>query len=121
MGCGCGNKRDPSAYADESTLHPASDTHLLLRPDSHNTAANTSSMNNLQPGALDNSTAEQTKCPECEDPKQKKHTLDCSHGLCLACAKLQLEAQLKRRQGNIEFFCKTCRAPKNLSIFLVQS
>ncbi len=118
MGCGCSNKRDVAAYVDESKSLPAS-AMALKKPEATLTGLNTTSMNNLPlvpAGVLDFSTCEQNKCMGCEDTKQKKNTLDCSHGLCIPCTRQQLGIQLKRRKGNIEFFCRTCHAPKGLSI-----
>ena len=72
---------------------------------------------NLQTGHASGfgATIEDSKCPQCEDPSIGKHFLDCSHGLCPTCAKLQLEVMMATRHGLMEFVCKACRAPKFLS------
>ena len=68
----------------------------------------------IQGSFIDNN--EETKCLLCNSVNQEKvHTLDCTHALCMNCAKEQLEAQLRTKQGNIIYYCKTCNAPKNLS------
>jgi len=59
----------------------------------------------------------ENKCLQCvSSTPQKSHTLDCTHSLCMNCAREQLENQLRTKVGNIIFYCKTCKAPKNLSI-----
>ena len=129
MGCGCGSKRATDVYEENETpgnpealasqlnkVKEKKENKETIPPEMQNTT-----LLQIQPSVIDGSRINDTgseinnTCAQCEDPDSKKYALSCSHGFCAACAKQQTENQLKKKRGNIEFFCHICRAPKNLS------
>jgi len=121
MGCSCTSNRD--AYVDPNQSPQAGSSTSVGNPilDKQNIhSASAQNISSVMPKINDTNSIIESPidCQVCEDSNARRHILDCSHGLCASCAKSQIEMQIKKRQhGLIEFYCKTCKAPKNLSTF----
>ena len=122
MGCGNG-KRAPPPKADGTPANGQNKfLDLLKLPKTDDASAVAKEAVTIQ-GSFFESIEETNKCLLCMSSNQQKvHTLDCTHSICINCAREQMETQLKTKSGtNIMYCCKICKAPKNLSKKLVHN
>ena len=127
MGCGSGRKSQPPKIeaqngAPASGSAPPSNV-LKVVMDNSKGGKNgegtslTKEAPTIQGSFVETMEENSNKCLRCTSTDTSKtHALDCTHNLCLDCARNQVEQQMKTKQGNIIYFCKTCNAPKNLSM-----
>ncbi len=118
MGCGNGKRTQQKPSDGSPSTNPQYKVLELLKlPKSGDVSSTAKEAATIQGSFAD---AEgDNKCLLClSSNPQKAHTLDCTHSLCMNCAREQLEMQLRNRVSyNIIYYCKTCKAPKNLSKF----
>ncbi len=114
MGCGNGRRGTLQKPEGLSATSQYKVLDLLKLPNKQGDSSNKDAATNQ--GSFLEAVEETSKCLLCQSPNpQKVHTLDCTHPMCMNCAKEQLEAQMRTRGGNIIYFCTVCNAPKNLS------
>lgn len=112
MGCGTGKKGNNQSN-DMEGRYKVLELIQAQKNNNQNAQINTTQEEPQDPHA------NPSKCLTCTTSAPgKTHILDCTHALCLKCAKEQMEYQIKCGTGNISYYCKTCCAPKNLSIHI---